>query len=146
MSAHFFLYIDTRVNMKDFTVYSKYETFTNQLSNNELEVVIRPMKASNKDVYNSQFYCELCKNCYKPNDEEMLIKYKDKVIALLYTPCVDHYQKQYIVCVLFVNAETHKLLGKQCYKEAVNPMCISNANIKDIISEMKMHEEDMVEA
>lgn len=132
--------------MKDFTVYSKYETFTNQLSNNELEVVIRPMKAGNRDIYNSHFYCDLCKNCYKPNDEEMLIKYKDKVIAFLYTPCVDHYQKQYIVCTLFVNAASNKIIGHQCYKEAVNPMCISNANIKDIISEMKMYEEDMVEA
>lgn len=132
--------------MKDFTVYSKYETFTNQLSNNELEVIIRPMKAGNRDVYNSNFYYDLCKNCYKPNDEEMLIKYKDTIAALLYTPCVDHYQKQYIVCVLFVNKVTNTILGQQCYKEAVNPMCISNTNIKDIISEMKMYEEDMVEA
>lgn len=123
--------------MKDFTVYSKYDTFVNQLKDDYTEVVVRPMSKNHLEVQLSHFSADLCKNCYKTNDEEIAIRYNDSVGALLYVPCVDQYQKQYIVCVIYVRLRDSKFISKQCYKESVNPLCISNANIKDILAELK---------
>lgn len=123
--------------MKDFTVYSKYTTFVNQLKDEHTEDITRQMSKSNLAVLLSNFSADLSKKCYTTNDEEMLIRYNDSVTALIYAPCVDQYQKQYLVCVIYVNAHNKELIAKQCYKEAVNPLCISNANIKDILAELK---------
>ncbi len=123
--------------MKDFTVYSKYNTFVNQLKDDYTEVVVRPMPKSNLAVQLGEFSAELSKKCYTTNDSEMTIRYNDSVGALIYVPCVDQYQKQYIVCVIYVSLPDKKIISKQCYKESVNPLCISNANIKDILAELK---------
>lgn len=123
--------------MKDFTVYSKYNTFVNQLKDDNTEVVVRPMPKNNLAVQLGNFSADLYKNCYRTNDEEMAIRYNDAVVALIYVPCVDQYQKQYIVCVTYVSVRDNKIISKQCYKESVNPLCISNANIKDILAELK---------
>lgn len=124
--------------MKDFTVYSKYETFVKQLSDENTEVVIRNSIASNYDTMLTAFTSELNKKCYTRNDVEMCIKLKDTNIAtLLYVPIVDQYQKHFIVCVLFVNTATNTIIDKQCYVETVNPLCINNANIKDILNTMQ---------
>lgn len=123
--------------MKDFTVYSKYETFVNQLKDDFTEAIIRPMSKGNLELQLCNFSSELCKNRYNTNDEEMVIRYNDSVAALMYAPCVDQYQKQYIVCVIYVNMRNNKCISKQCYKESVNPLCINNANVKDILAELK---------
>lgn len=123
--------------MKDFTVYSKYTTFVNQLKDEHTEVITRPMTKSNLEVQLNNFSAELSKKCYKTNDEEMVIRYNDSVAALIYVPCVDQYQKQYLVCVTYVSMHDKKCIANQCYKESVNPLCISNANIKDILAELK---------
>lgn len=123
--------------MKDFTVYSKYDTFVNQLKDDYTEVVVRPMSKNHLEVQLSYFSADLCKNSYRTNDAEMAIRYNDSVGALIYAPCVDQYQKQYIVCVIYVSLSDNKFISKQCYKESVNPLCISNANIKDILADLK---------
>ncbi len=123
--------------MKDFTVYSKYTTFVNQLKDDHTEVITRPTAKGNLAAMLSNFSADLSKKCYNTNDEEMLIRYNDSVVALIYAPCVDQYQKQYLVCVIYVSVLNNNCISKQCYKESVNPMCISNANIKDILAELK---------
>ena len=125
--------------MKDFTVYSKYTTFVNQLKDEHTEVITRPMLKINLEAMLSNFSADLSKKCYRTNDEEMLIRYNNSVVALIYTPCVDQYQKQYIVCVIYASVSNKECIykHKQCYKESANPMCISNANIKDILAELK---------
>ena len=123
--------------MKDFTVYSKYTTFVNQLNDEHIEVVTRPMSKSNLEAHLSNFAADLSKKCYRTNDEEMVVRYNDSVAALLYAPCVDQYQKQYLVFVIYVSVRDHKCISKQIYTESVNPMCINNANIKDILAELK---------
>jgi hypothetical protein len=126
-----------RLKMKDFTVYSKYSTFVNQLKDDYTKVVVRPIPKNNLAVQLGNFTADLYKKCYTTNDEEMAIRYNDSVVALIYVPCVDQYQKQYIVCVTYVSVLDNKIISKQCYKESVNPLCISNANIKDILAELK---------
>lgn len=123
--------------MKDFTVYSKYTTFVNQLKDEHTEVITRPMPKGNLEAQLSNFYADLSKKCFNTNDEEMVIRYNDSVIALIYAPCVDQYQKQYLVCVTYASMSNKECIAKQCYKESVNPMCISNSNIKDILAELK---------
>lgn len=123
--------------MKDLTVYSKYTTFVNQLKDEHTEVITRPMTKGNLEAHLGNFSADLSKKCYRTNDEEMIIRYNDSVAALIYAPCVDQYQKQYIVCVIYVSMRNNEYIAKQCYKESVNPMCISNANIKDILAELK---------
>lgn len=124
--------------MKDFTVYSKYETFINQLTDNNIDVTIRNSNTTNYETMLITFNSELNKKCYTRNDAEMCIKLKDtNIAALLYVPIVDQYQKQFIICVLFVNTDNNTIIDKQCYKDAVNPLCITNANIKDILNSMQ---------
>lgn len=123
--------------MKDFTVYSKYETFVKQLKDDCTEAIVRPMSKGNLELQLCNFSSDLRKNCFNTNDEEMVIRYNDSVAALIYAPCVDQYQKQYIVCVIYVNMRNNKCISKQCYKESVNPLCINNANVKDILAELK---------
>jgi hypothetical protein len=123
--------------MKDLTIYSKYTTFVNQLKDENTEVITRPMTKSNLEVQLSNFSADLSKKCYRTNDEEMVIRYNDSVAALIYAPCVDQYQKQYIVCVIYVSMLNKECIAKQIYKESVNPLCINNANIKDILAELK---------
>lgn len=123
--------------MKDFTVYSKYDTFVNQLKDEYTKVEVRPLSKSHLAALLCDFSADLSKKCYTTNDSEMAIRYNDSVAALLYAPCVDQYQKQYIVCVIYVSLRDNKCISKQSYKESVNPLCISNANIKDILSELK---------
>lgn len=123
--------------MKDFTVYSKYTTFVNQLKDEHTEVITRPMTKSNLEVQLNNFSADLCKKCFRTNDEEMVIRYNDSVAALIYAPCVDQYQKQYVVFVIYVSMSNNEYIAKQCYKESVNPLCINNANIKDILAELK---------
>jgi hypothetical protein len=129
--------------MKDFTVYSKYDTFVNQLKDDFTKVVVRPTPKNNLAIHLGNFSADLYKNCYRTNDAEMAIRYNDSVVALIYVPCVDQYQKQYIVCVTYVSVLNNKIISKQCYKESVNPLCISNANIKDILAELKNMNEVM---
>lgn len=129
--------------MKDFTIYSKYTTFTNQLKDEYTEVVTRPMSKSNLEAHLNNFSADLSKKCYRTNDEEMVIRYNDSVAALIYAPCVDQYQKQYVVFVIYVSISNKECIAKQSYKESVNTMCISNANIKDILAELKNIEADM---
>ena len=123
--------------MKDLTIYSKYTTFVNQLKDEYTEVITRPMLKINLEAMLSNFSADLSKKCYRTNDEEMLMRYNNSVVALIYAPCVDQYQKQYCVFVIYVNMLNKECISKQCYKESVNPMCISNANIKDILAELK---------
>lgn len=123
--------------MKDFTIYSKYTTFVNQLKDEYTEVITRPMSKSNLEAHLINFSADLSKKCYRTNDEEMIIRYNDSVAALLYAPCIDQYQKQYVVFVIYVSMLNKECISKQCYKESANPMCISNANIKDILAELK---------
>lgn len=123
--------------MKDLTVYSKYTTFVNQLKDDHTEVITRPMPKSNLEALLSNFSADLSKKCYRTNDEEMLIRYNNSVVALIYAPCVDQYQKQYLVCVIYISLSNNECVYQQIYKESANPMCISNANIKDILAELK---------
>ena len=129
--------------MKDFTVYSKYDTFVNQLKDDYTKVVVRSMPKNNLAVQLCNFSADLCKKCYGTNDAEMAIRYNDSVVALIYVPCVDQYQKQYIVCVTYVSVLDNKCISTQCYKESVNPLCISNANIKDILADLKNMNDSM---
>lgn len=127
--------------MKDYTVYSKYSTFIKQLDDDNLtDIVIRNISVDNLNAFKDKFYLELYKKCYTQNSVEMALRYNNKVSALIYSPCVDQYQKQFIVCVVFVDIATHKLLGQQCYKEPVNPLCITNLSVKDILAELKKFE------
>lgn len=127
--------------MKDYTVYSKYSTFVKQLDDDKLtEIIIRDIGVDNLSIFNAKFYLELYKKCYTQNAVEMSLRYNNKVSALIYAPCVDQYQKQFVVCVLFVDIATHKLLGQQCYKEPVNPLCITNLSVKDILTGLKKFE------
>lgn len=147
MSSHFFLYIDNRVNMKDLTVYSRYETFIKQLNQNEDIVVYNDTM---NDVLMSEFIRVFGANISKPgfSKNDAILHFSKRcnvknesrdITTLIYIPCADHYQKQFNVFVINIleNRKTHNTYtSTHCqYRETVNLMCISNANVKDIMNE-----------
>lgn len=133
--------------MKDLTVYTKYSTFINQLTETE-DVIQYNSNMTKEDIsqFIEQFGAVLSKPGFSQND--MYLNFSRRctvnnehrdVHTRIYVPCVDHYQKQYNVFVIHRLENPSKvgalLVTKTQYKEAVNPLCITNANIKDIISE-----------
>ena len=138
--------------MKDFTVYSKYETFVKQLTDIDDTVIYNTISTSKYiSKFIEHFGIELSKPGFSTNDVMLEIVNRinvnnshQDVRTLIYIPCVDKYQKQYNVFVMhlidacqLITSTNNITCMYQAYKETVNPMCISNANIKDILQEQK---------
>lgn len=112
--------------MKDFTVYSRYETFLKQQDSNI--------------TTDANFNCSICflQNLFKDvtvkeyNKATLIANYKGYWL-LFYTPIIDQYKKQYTIYVAILNCSNDECLCTETYKDTTQPNQMTNSVVIDVL-------------
>ena len=112
--------------MKDFTVYSRYETFLKQQDSGitidaNYNCSISFLQKLFKDVTIKEF-----------NNATLVANYKGYWL-LFYTPIIDQYKKQYTIYVAILNGSNDVCLCTETYKETIQPNQMSNGVVLDVL-------------
>ena len=112
--------------MKDFTVYSRYETFLKQ--------------QDSSITIDANFNCSInfLQNLFKDvtvkeyNKATLIANYKGYWL-LFYTPIIDQYKKQYTIYVAILNCSNDECLHTETYKDVTQPNQMTNSVVIDVL-------------
>lgn len=112
--------------MKDFTVYSRYETFLKQQDS-----------SITTDAY---FNCSInfLQNLFKDvtvkeyNKATLIANYKGYWL-LFYTPIIDQYKKQYTIYAAILNGINDECLHTETYKDVTQPNQMTHSVVIDML-------------
>lgn len=112
--------------MKDFTVYSRYETFLKQ--------------QDSSITTDANFNCSICflQNLFKDvtvkeyNKATLIANYKGYLL-LFYTPIIDQYKKQYTIYAAILNGINDECLHTETYKDVTQPNQMTHSVVIDML-------------
>ena len=112
--------------MKDFTVYSRYETFLKQ--------------QDSSITTDANFNCSICflQNLFKDvtvkeyNKATLIANYKGYLLVF-YTPIIDQYKKQYTIYAAILNGINDVCLHTETYKDTTQPNQMTNRVVLDVL-------------
>lgn len=112
--------------MKDFTVYSRYETFLKQ--------------QDSSITTDANFNCSICflQNLFKDvtvkeyNKATLIANYKGYLLVF-YAPIIDQYKKQYTIYAAILNGINDVCLHTETYKDTTQPNQMTNRVVLDVL-------------
>lgn len=112
--------------MKDFTVYSRYETFLKQ--------------QDSSITTDANFNCSISflQNLFKDitmkeyNKAALIANYKGYWLVF-YTPIIDQYKKQYTIYVAILNGINDECVCTETYKDTTQPNQMTNSVVLDVL-------------
>ena len=112
--------------MKDFTVYSRYETFLKQQDSS----IIIDTNFNCSISFLQNLFKEVTEKTY--NNAALLANYKGYWL-LFYTPIVDRWQKQYTIYAAVLNGSNDVCLHTETYKDMIQPNQMTNSVVLDVL-------------
>ena len=112
--------------MKDFTIYSRYETFIKQQDSSictdaNVNCSISFLQNLFKDVTVKEY-----------NKATLIASYKGYLLVF-YTPIIDQYKKQYTIYAAILNGSNYECLCTETYKDATQPNQMTNNVVIDVL-------------
>jgi hypothetical protein len=112
--------------MKDFTVYSRYETFLKQQDSSitidaNFNCSINFLQKLFKDITIKEY-----------NKAALIANYKGYWLVF-YAPIIDQYKKQYTIYVAILNGINDECLYTETYKDTTQPNQMTNSVVLDVL-------------